>query len=522
MSTSSYDSGYDTFPQVADGDIVSAALENKQSDAISAIEATLGLDPGGGVTVGEALAGKLGTRGGIMAGDIAMTGHKMTGLADPAAGQDAATKYYVDTRVGDANPMTTAGDMVIGGPAGAETRLAGDTSDARRFLREQSVSGVAQAPAWDSLQAGDIPTLSSSRISDFDSQVRTSRLDQMASPVSDVSLAGHRLTGVAEPSSAQDAATKHYVDTNAPSSSAFGAHLHAGSSGDAPRLPISSVINLQSGLDSKAPLGSPALTGAPTAPTASSGTGGTQIATCGYADASSQSLAGLGTYSNLRVVNDGSQPNSRLNITADFLMVSSASACLAMRSLSVSPVITASGADGLDTGSVAASTCYFVWVIAKADGTVAGLFSTSSTAPTLPSGYGFKRLVGAVITSSSSNLPRFRQSNETVLYQTYNIILGTGSAGSATQITTSAAVPSIASEMLVQFEVYGVNMGATTAVILSGTTSGNGFAFQRVNSAAGAATWGSSQFTVPNAALYYYVTNSGQASVYVQGFRLGL
>ena len=37
----------------------------------------------------------------------------------------------------------------------------------------------------------------------------------------------------------------------------------------------------------KAPLASPTLTGAPAAPTASPGTGGTQIATCAYADAAS-------------------------------------------------------------------------------------------------------------------------------------------------------------------------------------------------------------------------------------------
>lgn len=49
-------------------------------------------------------------------------------------------------------------------------------------------------------------------ISDFDTQVRTSRLDQMAAPTADVSLNTHKLTNVTNPSSAQDAATKAYVD----------------------------------------------------------------------------------------------------------------------------------------------------------------------------------------------------------------------------------------------------------------------------------------------------------------------
>lgn len=49
-------------------------------------------------------------------------------------------------------------------------------------------------------------------VSNFDTQVRTSRLDQMAVPTVDVSMNTHKITGVVDPSSAQDAATKAYVD----------------------------------------------------------------------------------------------------------------------------------------------------------------------------------------------------------------------------------------------------------------------------------------------------------------------
>lgn len=50
-------------------------------------------------------------------------------------------------------------------------------------------------------------------VSDFDTQVRTNRLDQMAAPTNPVSMGTQRITSVVDPTGAQDAATKNYVDT---------------------------------------------------------------------------------------------------------------------------------------------------------------------------------------------------------------------------------------------------------------------------------------------------------------------
>lgn len=49
-------------------------------------------------------------------------------------------------------------------------------------------------------------------ISDFDTQVRTSRLDQMANPTGSVSLNSQRITSLGTPSAATDAVTKAYAD----------------------------------------------------------------------------------------------------------------------------------------------------------------------------------------------------------------------------------------------------------------------------------------------------------------------
>ena len=84
------------------------------------------------------------------------------------------------------------------GTAGTYTKV---TTDAK-----------GRVTAGTTLAAADIPTLTASKISDFDTQVRTSRLDQMAVPTADVSLNSRKITNLLDPVNAQDAATKNYVD----------------------------------------------------------------------------------------------------------------------------------------------------------------------------------------------------------------------------------------------------------------------------------------------------------------------
>lgn len=75
-------------------------------------------------------------------------------------------------------------------------------------------NGSTGAPTFRSLVAADIPTLTAAKVSDFDTQVRTSRLDQMAAPTASVAFNSQKITGLADPTNAQDAATKLYVDNS--------------------------------------------------------------------------------------------------------------------------------------------------------------------------------------------------------------------------------------------------------------------------------------------------------------------
>lgn len=76
-----------------------------------------------------------------------------------------------------------------------------------------TVDAKGRATAGTTLEASDIPTLTASKVSDFDTQVRTSRLDQMAAPNASVALNSQKITGLADPDAATDAATKGYVDS---------------------------------------------------------------------------------------------------------------------------------------------------------------------------------------------------------------------------------------------------------------------------------------------------------------------
>jgi len=81
--------------------------------------------------------------------------------------------------------------------------------------------------------------------------------------------------------------------------------------------------------------------------------------------------------------------------------------------------ITVSGANGLDTGSEAINTWYYLYLIKNVTtSTVASLLSVSPTAPTLPAGYTKKRLIGAIRNDGAGDFLLFDQVN---LYVQYDV-----------------------------------------------------------------------------------------------------
>lgn len=157
-----------------------------------------------------------------------------------------------------------------------------------------------------------------------------------------------------------------------------------------------------------------------------------------------------GAGKNIAARTHASTPNSQLTISADEIVVRDTNGrSIVLSSVSVNPAITASGANGLDTGTEAGNTWYYGWVIYNpTTATTAGLISASSSAPTMPSGYTFKALVSAVRNDGSSNFVAYKQQGATVFYNNREEVLASGAATTETAVSVSSVVPPVAHTLL--------------------------------------------------------------------------
>ena len=111
-------------------------------------------------------------------------------------------KLYYGFGDNGSTPPSASSIITIGGSGAFFSKT--DTRSANAILAGPT-SGSDAAPTFRSLVVADVPTLTASKISDFDTQVRTNRVDQLASATNPVS-------GVT-PTADAHFATKGYVDS---------------------------------------------------------------------------------------------------------------------------------------------------------------------------------------------------------------------------------------------------------------------------------------------------------------------
>jgi hypothetical protein len=183
-------------------------------------------------------------------------------------------------------------------------------------------------------------------------------------------------------------------------------------------------------------------------------------------------------FKNLLIANNAGTPDSKIDVSADAATLETAS-FIAYRKSQVAVTIncTTTGANGLDSGSLAANTWYYLWLIYNpATDTVAGLASISSSAPTMPSGYTAKARLGATRTGGAATFNRVRQLGRQAQYvvtpgtPTPNLPIAASGTTSGT-ISLANFVPATASA--VQFVLSG-NMGPSAANSITDSVAPNG------------------------------------------------
>lgn len=224
----------------------------------------------------------------------------------------------------------------------------------------------------------------------------------------------------------------------------------------------------------------------------------------------------IGSYKNLVALRASA---TAVDVDADFIIVwDSNNRAKLLSTVNLTAAITSSGANGLDTGTEASGTWYYIWVIAKADGTVASLLSTSATAPTLPSGYTYKALVSIVRNDGSSNFVDFKQNGNIYSYVSWqSIASGNVGTGSWVAIDTTAYVPSALSNRI--SGVAGVSSGYIAVVnnnLIDATTNQNHSG--RINIESTNPNQQNFEMTIITANTLYWQSGYASGVVYCEGF----
>lgn len=201
----------------------------------------------------------------------------------------------------------------------------------------------------------------------------------------------------------------------------------------------------------------------------------------------------------------------------------------------VGPIdISVVGPNGRDGGVEAANTWYAVFLIADSSGInpVAGLLSTSVTAPSLPAGYDKFRRVAWVRNNSGSDFWKMYQRGDGI-DRTYNydverselLALSGGNAGSYTAVPLDTWMPPTSRFALLRIGFDTGNASDLLNIRPTGSTVTNPVTFIQ----AAVVTAGSrdfvtiSELVLPSSSLDYQVVQGGggnpTADIYMQGFR---
>jgi hypothetical protein len=186
-----------TSAKIADGTIVAGDIADGAITSAKILDGTIATAD----IADSAITSAKIADGTIVAGDLAdgaVTSAKI--LDGTIVNADvSATAAIAKTKL-DLGGTITSADLVDGTIVNADINASAGIA-----LSKLAVDPLARA--------NHTGTQTASTVSDFDTQVRTSRLDQMAAPTAAVALNAQKITGLADPTNAQDAVTLNYITT---------------------------------------------------------------------------------------------------------------------------------------------------------------------------------------------------------------------------------------------------------------------------------------------------------------------
>lgn len=239
--------------------------------------------------------------------------------------------------------------------------------------------------------------------------------------------------------------------------------------------------------------------------------------------------------SNISARTNSVSSNTKFDMNADTLVLKDTNGgAMVLNTVAVTVDMSVVGANGIDAGAQASSTWYYGWVIAKPDGTKAGLASLSSSAPTMPSGYTFKALVTAVRSDGSTHFTKFRQVGNEVYFEGAQAVLTTGTATTETSVTVTSVVPTIAQSFKASVFDFGgtvaagIFLGFAHIRIVTGTDFVPAMQLRVEGVSAGAIQRTAfPSIDVPNIGSFFYLNevsngSSPSMSISISGFKLPL
>lgn len=222
----------------------------------------------------------------------------------------------------------------------------------------------------------------------------------------------------------------------------------------------------------------------------------------------------LTEHKKLKIANDATNANYQLDITADAItLYGGANGVKDYTSFSQTVDITVSGAGGLDTGSEANSTWYYIWAISKADDTKSVILSLSATAPTMPTDYIFKGLIGAIYNNSSGNFISISQIDRDVMTVETRLI-NDGRATSYTAVDCSNYMPPNARKYHGSLGIRDVSASAAS-MEFAATSAGLGEVARLIRYSGTSGEWAPVRMPVVETQTVYYRSGASDQGSYV-------